>query len=115
MALYSELPVYKVTYELLREVVMLTRNVSRDYRFTLCSDIRTKLTDIMVRIYRANRTINKAKHIAEARELLVEVRIYIRLLVDFRQISDKQYASLADKSELVSKQLAAWEKSVTTL
>lgn len=115
MALYSELPVYKVTYELLREVVMLARNVNRDYRFTLCSDLREKLTEIMIRIYRANRTVEKKPHIAEARELLVEVKIYVRILADFRQISDKQYASLANKSELISKQLAAWEKSVTTL
>lgn len=115
MALYSELPVYKITYELLREVVALSRNVSRDYRYTVCGDLRAKLIDIMIQIYRANKTIDKKQHIAEARELLVESKIYIRLLADFRQVSDKQYASLADKSELVSKQLAAWEKSITTL
>lgn len=115
MALYSELPVYKVTYELLREVVMLTRNVSKDYRYTLCGDLREKLMGIMIQVYRANRTTEKRQHIAEARELVVESRIYMRLLADFRQISAMQYASLADKSELISKQLTAWEKSVTTL
>lgn len=114
MAIYSELPVYKVTYEFLRESVMLTRNISRDYRYTLCRNIQEKLTGIMVRIYRANRTREKKLHISEAREMLVETRIIIRLLADFHQISDKQYASLAYKSELVSKQLAAWE-SVTSL
>lgn len=115
MALYSELPVYKITYEFLREVVMLTRNVSRDFRYTMCQNLQDKLIGIMVRIYRANRTTEKKIHIAEAREILMESRILIRLLADFRQISAKQYASLTDKSELVSKQLAAWEKSVTTL
>lgn len=115
MAIYSELPVYKVTYELLREAIMLIRNVSRDYRYTLCHDMQEKIIGIMIRIYRANRTTDKKIHIGEARELLVEGRILIRLLADFRQISDKQFASLINKCEMVSKQLAAWEKSVTTL
>ncbi len=115
MAIYSELPVYKVTYELLRDAMMLMRNVSRDYRYTLCQDLQEKTIGIMVRIYRANKTTDKKCHISEARELLVEARIMIRLLSDFHQISDKQYATLSYKSELVSKQLAAWEKSVSTL
>lgn len=115
MGLYSELPVYKVSYELLRDVMMLMRNVSRDYRYSLCRDLQERLIQIMLCIYRANKTTEKKQHIAQARELLVEVRIYIRLLADFHQISARQYALLTDKSELMSKQLSAWEKSVTTL
>lgn len=110
MALYSELPVYKVTYQLLMAVITCSVHVSREHRYSLCQDLRNRLMGILLRIYRANRIPEKAPIIHEAMELLVEARIYMRLLADLHQISVKQYAQLCDLSELASKQLSAWER-----
>lgn len=43
-------------------------------------DLRSRLMGILLRIYRANRTPEKAPIIHEAMELLIEARIYMRLL-----------------------------------
>lgn len=53
----------------------------------------------------------KAAHIAEARERLVEAQVMMRVLNDTRQLSDKQYVQLVERSTSVSKQLASWERS----
>ena len=54
--------------------------------------------DIIVLIYRANRTKKKVFIIAKMREVLLEVQVYIRLLSDLKYIS-------------MSKLMAAWERS----
>ena len=65
---------------------------------------------MMVLIFRANKANEKTVHIAETREKLAEVQIVIRLLNELKQISDKQFATLVEKTVSISKQLSSWEK-----
>lgn len=62
----------------------------------------------MVMIYRANATTGKLPYIERARDLVVGVKVRLRLLQDMRHISVKQYAAFAQQVELLSKQLSAW-------
>ena len=59
-------------------------------------------------IYRANATTGKLPYIERARDLVVGVKVRLRLLQDMRHISVKQYAAFAQQVELLSKQLSAW-------
>ncbi|MGM9816739.1 MAG: four helix bundle protein [Lepagella sp.] len=111
MAIYTNLPIYKASYSLLLSLTKLMPSMSRDCRYTLGQDTRRKITDLIILIYRANRTHYKVKLIGEMREALLEVQVYLRLMSDMRYISERQYLAFAEQTESMSKQLAAWEKS----
>ncbi len=108
MANYDNLPVYKAAYDLLQDVYKSTGSVPRDVKFTLVEALKNELTEIIVLIYKANATPDKLPHIERAREMVVSVKVRLRLLYDLRHISVKVYARFAEQVESVSKQLAAW-------
>ncbi len=110
MAIYTNLPVYEESYQLLLDVVNFTRNIQRDLRYTLGEKLKQNIIDILVLIFKANKTKDKTEHIAMARETLVEVQVVIRILNDLKQISDRQYIVLAEKTTSISKQLSSWER-----
>ena len=112
MAIYSNLPVYKDAYALLLMVSRQSPNIPKDSRYTLVQDLKRCLMDILVMIYEANSTTDKEPVIARMRRKMVESQVYLRLLVDMRQVSEAWYATAAAQSASVSKQLAAWQKSV---
>jgi four helix bundle protein len=114
MAIYENLPVYKASYDLLLEVYEVCRRLPRDHRFTIGERLQKRLMDLMVQIYHANSNTNefKAEYLRLAREYVVEIKLYIRLLHDMKQIATRRVASLTEKVESVSKQLTAWAKSV---
>lgn len=111
MAMYNQLPVYKATYDLLLFFYGAGRNLQRDYRYTLGEITKKELMEILVLIYRASGAKQKGAIVAEAREKMVVVKLYLRLLHDLKQISLKVYADASMMADSVSKQLAAWQKS----
>ena len=112
MANYDNLPVYKAAYDLLQSVYEKTGNVPRDVRFTLVETLKNELTEIIVLIYKANSTTDKLPHIERARDLIVSVKVRLRLLNDLRHINVKLYAQFSEQVESVSKQLASWQDYV---
>lgn len=109
MANYDNLKVYKTTYDLMMEIFHWG-GVQRDIKFTLVQDLKEEVVGIIKLIYKANAATDKGIHIGEARERIVVVKLYLRLLCDLKQISQGNYAMVAEKAESVSKQLAAWQK-----
>ena len=61
-------------------------------------------------ICEANSIVDKVQYIVEARNTVVAIRIYVRLLIDLRHISLSLGARLSERVETISKQLAAWQK-----
>jgi four helix bundle protein len=112
MAIYENLPVYKASYDLLLELYSVCNNLPRDQRFTIGERLKNRLMDVIVFVYNANLNVDKAEHIKKARECIVEIKLYIRLLHDMKLLSVKRIASLTGKTESISKQLTAWAKSV---
>lgn len=115
MAIYDNLPVYKESYDLLLELYQVSKNLSRDHRYTIGERMKGRIMDLMVCIYHANSTQDKEEktgHITRAREYVVEIKLYVRLLHDLQQISVKRVAAMTEKTESISKQLTAWAKSV---
>ena len=111
MALYENLPIYKVSYELLMQVYRLCSNMERTYRYTLGERVQKELTELMLNIYRANSTREKVEHIRKARENVVVVRLLFRVAHDSKQIGLKMFVVISEQIESISKQLTAWEKS----
>jgi len=111
MAIYDNLPVYKACYDLLIDAYDVCSRVNREFKYTLGDKLKNDITDLMVCIYEANASHEKKSHLRNAKQLLIKVKIYIRLLHDLRQLSTRRLALLSDKAETVSKQLTAWYNS----
>ena len=111
MADYYELPVYKASYDLLLGIFGFTKNFSKEYKYTVGESLKKETIELIKLIYKANRIFNKLEPINEAREHTEVIRVLIRLMKDMRQISLKQFVSINEKVENVSRQLAGWYKS----
>ncbi len=111
MAIYTNLPVYKASYSLLLEINRMMPNLPRDCRYSLGQELRHRIMEIIVLIYRANRTKKKVFLISKMRETLLEVQVYIRLFSDLKYISERKYVALIEETVSMSKQMSAWEKS----
>jgi hypothetical protein len=59
MALYYELPVFKDVYKLTLLIYSLTKDFSKEYKYTLGQDLKRDVMVLMRSIYRANKAQNK--------------------------------------------------------
>lgn len=110
MAHYQNLPVFRDSYDLLLRVYTVGRTFQRDFRYTLGEDLKKVLMTMMLCLFRANRHRGKLGDVAACREHIEQVKIYLRMLHDLKQLSLKQYVLLSERAESVSKQLAAWDR-----
>jgi len=111
MALYYHLPVYKASYDLLLAIFLLTKNFSREYKYTIGEDLKKTAAEMILNIYRANSVAAKKEIIQKARENLEIIRLYTRLLKDLRQISAEKLIQVNELIESVSRQTAGWQNS----
>ena len=110
MALYNNLPVYKASYDMFQDIIVLRSKMKREYKFTLGERLMNASLDLIISIYKANRQKEKKKYIANAQEHIELIRLLLRLLKDIKEISLKRFISLNEKIEMVSKQLSGWMK-----
>ena len=61
MALYYDLPVFKDVYKLTLLIYSLTKDFSKEYKYTLGQDLKKDVMVLMRSIYRANKAQNKQK------------------------------------------------------
>lgn len=111
MGLHQELPVYKACYDLLLEVFRLTKDFTRDYKYTAGERLKNEAIELLTLIFRANSRKDKAAVLQEAREKIEVIRLFVRLMKDLQQISLKKFVLVNQKVEDVSKQLTGWQKS----
>jgi len=110
MALHTDLAIYKVAYDLFRDVTALTRNMPRDFKLSLGGRIRDEALAIVVLIFRANVARDKVPHISDLLERVQVVELLLRLSRDMQFISTKQYAQAIQLTSSVSKQGHGWRK-----
>ena len=86
MAIYTNLPVYKTSYDFLVELFVITKEFNREYKYTLGENIKKESMEPGTNIYRANSCFAKKPHIQKAREKIEAIRIFFRLTRDLRQV-----------------------------
>ncbi len=59
MVLYSDLPVYKATYDLLLAIFQFTKEFSKEYKYTVGESLKKETIALLTLIYRANVTREK--------------------------------------------------------
>lgn len=111
MALHSELPIYKVAYDLLGLAVQLARNMPRDVKQQIGGTLRDECIRITVLIFRANVARDKAPHLLELLERVQVAELIVRLAHDLRFIAPKQYAAAIALTSQIGKQANGWRKA----
>ncbi len=111
MAQYSELPVYKATYDLLLAIFQFTSHFTKEYKYTVGESLKKETIELITLIYRANSRKDKTETLQTAREHIEVIRLLIRLVKDMRQISLKKFVAVNEQVENVSRQLTGWQKA----
>lgn len=110
MAIYDNLPVYKAAYDLFQDITMLRSQMKREYKFTIGERLLNETIELIINIYKANRSKTKKTFIEDAQERTEIIRLLLRLIKDVKEISLKRFIALNQKIESVSKQLTGWMK-----
>jgi len=113
MATYDNLPVYKVSYDLLQKMFLVVHNFKKEYKYTLWETIKKEVIDLIISIYRANSHIEKQNYLEQARGHIEVVRLLIRLCKDLREIDLKDFVVINQMIESISKQLVGRERSAS--
>lgn len=111
MALHTELPIYKVAYDLFDTSTDLAKNMPRDFKQSVGGKLRDECLEITVLIFRANCARDKAPHLGTLVERLQVAELLLRLARDKRLISTGQYARAIALTGSIGKQANGWRKS----
>lgn len=111
MAQYSELPVYKSSYDLLLIIFQFVKNFTKEYKYTLGEKLKNETLELLINIFRSNSANEKKNTIQNARESIEVIRLLVRLSKDLKLVDLKKFVIINEKVEEVSKQLTGWQKS----
>jgi len=112
MALHSELPVYKDTYQLVIKIFECTKNFSKEYKYTLGADLKKDAMQLLRTIYKINRSLSKKELLEVFLDEFELVKMQIRLCVDLKVMPIRAQAALALMLEQIGKQITGWHKSL---
>ena len=113
MAIHTDLPIYKVAYDLLDVVTDLVKNMQRDFKRSIGEKIANECIEITVLVFRANVAQDKAPHLLELVERLQVIELMVRLAMYKRLISKPAYAKAVELTTLIGKQANGWRRSAT--
>lgn len=105
---YYHLDVYKASYKLLVETHRSFTNLSREYKYTIGEKVKERVFNILVGIYRANKSKNKVLVLEKILDDVEYVRLALRLLRDLYVLNEKKYVTLLVLCEEVRVQFEKW-------
>jgi hypothetical protein len=94
----------------------MVKQFSKDTKYTLGTTLRESSFQVVRCISQANALLEKSERrskIQESIEALADYRLALRIGHDLREISLKRFASMSEKVESTSKQLFAWQRSMS--
>jgi hypothetical protein len=109
---YDNLPVYKVSYDLIVKIFGVVTYFRRDYKYSLGESIKKEIIELISNIYKANSAQQKDSFIINARANIETVRLFFRLSKDLKQIDLPAFVEINKMIESISKQLTAWGKYI---
>ena len=111
MALYYDLPVFKDVYKLTLLIYSLTKDFSKEYKYTLGQDLKRDAMVLMRSIYRANKAQNKKEYLETFLDDFELLKLEVRLCVDMKIISIKKQAEISLLMDGIGKQITGWRNS----
>jgi len=111
MVLYTELPLYRDTYALILKIFELSKDFSKEYKYTLGHDMKRDALRLVRSIYRANKYNNRVEHLDAFLDELELIKLEIRLCVDMKLLPIKKQAELSELLERIGKQVTGWRNA----
>lgn len=114
MARYEHLPIFKKSYDLCFEIEKQVNNFSRDFKYTIGTEIRGLAHKIPALIMVVNNQRDKKKHLEELWIKLEKLKLLIRLAFDLKCLKSlKHYEILSGILAEISRQNEGWLKSAS--
>ena len=111
MELHTELPVYKDTYQLILKIFEITKEFSKEYKYTLGQDMKRDALQLIRSIYRANKHKNRAEHLEVFLDELELLKLEIRLCVDMKLLPIRKQAQFSELLDRIGKQVTGWRNA----
>lgn len=108
MVLYSELPVYRDSYQLLLDVYRLTSGFTHEYKYSLGQDMKHDALALFRHLYHANRSSDKVQHLEHFLEDFELLKLELRMCMDLKLLSVKKMAQLSLLMDNIGRQTTAW-------
>lgn len=110
MALHTDTPIFKTTYDLSLLVTKLVANMPRNYKADFGQRLREQCFDLVMAVYRANTAEDRVAPMRQMREAVEAANLSLRLATDLHLISRGQYAQAIELTGSIGKQLTGWLK-----
>ena len=110
MARTQHLPLYSASYIFTREIYRVRVKLPKTLKFDLGQEVFQSSIKILKCIVIANHARDKDSHVGR---LLLEIEVQwmlLRLLYDFKGISEGEFKVLSERLSDISKQSQAWAK-----
>jgi hypothetical protein len=113
MAHHTQLPIYKVAYDLLDVVADIHANMNRSFKRSIGEKIIAECVDLTVLVFRANVSHDKGPHLIELIERLEVVELMLRLGKDKGIITNPAWSRAVKQTTSIGKQANGWRKSAS--
>lgn len=110
MAIHTELPIYKATYELMLLALEVIKNMRRDLKNVVGQEIKSECMGLSLFVYRANCARDKTPYLDALIERTQVVGLLFHLAVDLKLISKTQYAKALELISKIGRQANGWRK-----
>ena len=111
MARYIHLPIYKKSYDLLIEIFKITREFTREYKYTIGEKLKNETMELIMQVYKANNQKNKIENLEVILEKVLVIELLLRLSRDIRVLSLKKYTRIIQITDEIARQAQGWLKS----
>ena len=108
MALHTELKIYKDAYDLLKQLVDLTKNMPRDFKQLIGGKMRDDCLELIAFVVKANISRDKREALSMLLEKQQGIEVLLRAACDMRWISQGQYAKTIFLTSGIGKQANGW-------
>jgi len=110
MSRIHHLPLYTSAYSLVREIYRIKFKLPKCLKHDLGQSASETALGILKGIVLANKSVDKSFYISQ---ILLQIEVewtFLRLLFDFKGISEGEFKILSDKLSDIGKQREAWKK-----
>jgi hypothetical protein len=108
----EDLPVITKAFDLTREMMARTRKLPRELRFVLGDRMLTTVYDVLDLLLEAKYARSKRALLDRANLLLERLRFQVRLCVEEKLISIRQFEYVAGMIQEIGQMVGGWRKSV---
>jgi len=114
MSSIHEAPVFKVIYDLLKDLYLARRTFEKTEKYSLGERLEVTLLDLLLHIIDAGHakrnwkvaSINKALHALE------KTKVLVRLCYELKQINERRYLVWQESLSKAGRMLGGWKKSI---